>query len=85
MNLAHNIHIESVTLMFIYFRLDVIGLHEFDSVRKRMSVVVRFPNNRVQVLVKGADSSMLSILRYRKRAQQSLAEQDSTGHREPLN
>lgn len=27
-----------------------------------MSVVVRFPNNRVKVLVKGADSSMLSIL-----------------------
>ncbi|KAJ3699609.1 hypothetical protein LUZ61_003314 [Rhynchospora tenuis] len=43
-------------------RLDVIGLHEFDSVRKRMSVVVRFPNNRVKVLVKGADNSMLSIL-----------------------
>ncbi|KAJ3682917.1 hypothetical protein LUZ60_013144 [Juncus effusus] len=43
-------------------RLDVLGLHEFDSVRKRMSVVVRFPNNRVKVLVKGADNSMLSIL-----------------------
>jgi phospholipid-transporting ATPase len=27
-----------------------------------MSVVVRFPDNRVKVLVKGADSSMLSIL-----------------------
>lgn len=43
-------------------RLDVLGLHEFDSVRKRMSVVVRFPNNTVKVLVKGADTSMLSIL-----------------------
>lgn len=43
-------------------RLDVLGLHEFDSVRKRMSVVIRFPNNAVKVLVKGADSSMLSIL-----------------------
>ncbi|XP_072995802.1 phospholipid-transporting ATPase 1-like isoform X1 [Typha latifolia] len=43
-------------------RLDVLGLHEFDSVRKRMSVVIRFPNNSVKVLVKGADSSMLSIL-----------------------
>lgn len=43
-------------------RLDVLGLHEFDSVRKRMSVVIRFPNNAVKVLVKGADTSMLSIL-----------------------
>uniref|UniRef100_A0A2P2MSF1 Phospholipid-transporting ATPase n=1 Tax=Rhizophora mucronata TaxID=61149 RepID=A0A2P2MSF1_RHIMU len=43
-------------------RFDVLGMHEFDSVRKRMSVVVRFPNNAVKVLVKGADTSMLSIL-----------------------
>ncbi|PIA38539.1 hypothetical protein AQUCO_02700029v1 [Aquilegia coerulea] len=43
-------------------RLEVLGLHEFDSVRKRMSVVIRFPNNSVKVLVKGADTSVLSIL-----------------------
>ncbi|XP_043716778.1 phospholipid-transporting ATPase 1-like isoform X2 [Telopea speciosissima] len=43
-------------------RLDVLGLHEFDSVRKRMSVVIRFPNGAVKVLVKGADTSMFSIL-----------------------
>lgn len=43
-------------------RFDVLGLHEFDSVRKRMSVVIRYPNNTVKVLVKGADTSMLSIL-----------------------
>nr|KJB27655.1 hypothetical protein B456_005G003800 [Gossypium raimondii]KJB27656.1 hypothetical protein B456_005G003800 [Gossypium raimondii]KJB27657.1 hypothetical protein B456_005G003800 [Gossypium raimondii]KJB27658.1 hypothetical protein B456_005G003800 [Gossypium raimondii] len=43
-------------------RLDVLGLHEFDSVRKRMSVVIRFPDNTVKVLVKGADSTMFSIL-----------------------
>ena len=40
----------------------MLGLHEFDSVRKRMSVVIRFPDNSVKVLVKGADSSMFSIL-----------------------
>nr|GMC84149.1 phospholipid-transporting ATPase 1-like [Ipomoea batatas] len=44
-------------------RLDVLGLHEFDSVRKRMSVVIKLPNNTVKVLVKGADTSMLSILK----------------------
>ncbi|CAN6469461.1 unnamed protein product [Victoria cruziana] len=43
-------------------RLDVLGLHEFDSVRKRMSVIVRFPDGSVKVLVKGADSSILNIL-----------------------
>ncbi|KAK6118186.1 hypothetical protein DH2020_048087 [Rehmannia glutinosa] len=43
-------------------RLDVLGLHEFDSVRKRMSVVIRFPTDTVKVLVKGADTSMFSIL-----------------------
>ncbi|CAA0836192.1 Phospholipid-transporting ATPase 1 [Striga hermonthica] len=43
-------------------RLDVLGLHEFDSVRKRMSVVIRFPTGGVKVLVKGADTSMFSIL-----------------------
>ncbi|XP_062166085.1 phospholipid-transporting ATPase 1-like isoform X1 [Alnus glutinosa] len=43
-------------------RLDVLGLHEFDSVRKRMSVVIRFPDGAVKVLVKGADTSMFSIL-----------------------
>ncbi|KAH8505874.1 hypothetical protein H0E87_012901 [Populus deltoides] len=43
-------------------RLGVLGMHEFDSVRKRMSVVIRYPNDAVKVLVKGADSSVLSIL-----------------------
>ncbi|KAG5248361.1 phospholipid-transporting ATPase [Salix suchowensis] len=43
-------------------RFGVLGMHEFDSVRKRMSVVIRFPNDAVKVLVKGADTSVLSIL-----------------------
>lgn len=49
-------------ILFVQYRLDVLGLHEFDSVRKRMSVVIRFPDNVVKVLVKGADTSMFSIL-----------------------
>ncbi|KAJ8421880.1 hypothetical protein Cgig2_025507 [Carnegiea gigantea] len=43
-------------------RLDVLGLHEFDSTRKRMSVVVRFPDNTVKLLLKGADTSVFSLL-----------------------
>ena len=59
-----NLCIHSLVFSFFYVqcRLDLLGLHEFDSVRKRMSVVIRFPNNTVKVLVKGADSSMFSIL-----------------------
>uniref|UniRef100_A0A0D6QTP4 Phospholipid-transporting ATPase n=1 Tax=Araucaria cunninghamii TaxID=56994 RepID=A0A0D6QTP4_ARACU len=43
-------------------RFDVLGLHEFDSDRKRMSVIVRCPDKTLKLLVKGADSSMLGII-----------------------
>ncbi|XVF29726.1 hypothetical protein REPUB_Repub15cG0147100 [Reevesia pubescens] len=70
-------------------RLDVLGLHEFDSVRKRMSVVIRFPDNSVKVLVKGADTTMLSILargaegddQIRRATQSHLTEYSSEGLR----
>ncbi|KAG6744392.1 hypothetical protein POTOM_053112 [Populus tomentosa] len=74
----------------VKFRFGVLGMHEFDSVRKRMSVVIRFPNNAVKVLVKGADTSVLSILakdsgmddRARRAATQShLTEYSSQGLR----
>ena len=32
---------------------------EFDSTRKRMSVVVRYPSGRVLLVTKGAESSVL--------------------------
>jgi len=34
---------------------------DFDNDRKRMSVIVRYPNDQIVLLVKGADSSMLGI------------------------
>ncbi|XP_020583022.1 phospholipid-transporting ATPase 1 [Phalaenopsis equestris] len=43
-------------------RFDILGLHEFDSERKRMSVIVGFPDKTVKIFVKGADSSMFSIM-----------------------
>ncbi|XP_077241181.1 phospholipid-transporting ATPase 1-like [Tasmannia lanceolata] len=43
-------------------RFDVLGLHEFDSDRKRMSVIVGCPDKSVKVFVKGADSSMFSVV-----------------------
>ncbi|WOL16355.1 phospholipid-transporting ATPase 1 [Canna indica] len=43
-------------------RFNVLGLHEFDSDRKRMSVIIVCPNNTVRLFVKGADSSMFGVL-----------------------
>lgn len=43
-------------------RFNVLGLHEFDSDRKRMSVILGFPDKTVKVFVKGADTSMFSVI-----------------------
>lgn len=43
-------------------RFDILGLHEFDSDRKRMSVIVGFPDKTVKIFIKGADSSMFGVL-----------------------
>ncbi|XWS08180.1 hypothetical protein CRYUN_Cryun41cG0057800 [Craigia yunnanensis] len=43
-------------------RFNVLGLHEFDSDRKRMSVILGFPDKSVKVFVKGADTSMFSVM-----------------------
>ncbi|PKU66450.1 phospholipid-transporting ATPase 1 [Dendrobium catenatum] len=43
-------------------RFDILGLHEFDSERKRMSVIVGFPDKTVKIFVKGADSSMFGVM-----------------------
>jgi phospholipid-transporting ATPase len=43
-------------------RFSVLGLHEFDSDRKRMSVILGCPDRTVKVFVKGADTTMLSVI-----------------------
>ncbi|KAA8544851.1 hypothetical protein F0562_019635 [Nyssa sinensis] len=43
-------------------RFNVLGLHEFDSDRKRMSVILGCPDKTVKVFVKGADTSMFSVV-----------------------
>ncbi|CAN8257134.1 unnamed protein product [Cochlearia groenlandica] len=43
-------------------RFNVLGLHEFDSDRKRMSVILGCPDMSVNLFVKGADSSMFSVM-----------------------
>ncbi|KAI9820944.1 MAG: hypothetical protein M1832_003416 [Thelocarpon impressellum] len=44
----------------VYEILDVI---EFSSQRKRMSVIVRFPDHRIYVISKGADSTITELLK----------------------
>ncbi|KAL0455249.1 UNVERIFIED_CONTAM: Phospholipid-transporting ATPase 1 [Sesamum latifolium] len=43
-------------------RFNVLGLHEFDSDRKRMSVILGCPDKTVKVFVKGADTSMFGVI-----------------------
>ncbi|XP_047942456.1 phospholipid-transporting ATPase 1 isoform X3 [Salvia hispanica] len=43
-------------------RFNVLGLHEFDSDRKRMSVIVGCPDQTVKVFVKGADTTMFKVI-----------------------
>nr|XP_043607089.1 phospholipid-transporting ATPase 1-like [Erigeron canadensis] len=43
-------------------RFNVLGMHEFDSDRKRMSVILGYPDGSVKVIVKGADTSMFNII-----------------------
>eukprot|EP00730_Choanoeca_flexa_P018908 TRINITY_DN9220_c0_g1_i1.p1 TRINITY_DN9220_c0_g1~~TRINITY_DN9220_c0_g1_i1.p1 ORF type:complete len:1173 (+),score=384.81 TRINITY_DN9220_c0_g1_i1:188-3706(+) len=41
----------------------VLNTLEFDSTRKRMSVIVRLPNGTIRMLVKGADSAIYDVLK----------------------
>ncbi|KAL2461079.1 Phospholipid-transporting ATPase 1 [Abeliophyllum distichum] len=43
-------------------RYNVLGLHEFDSDRKRMSVILGCPDNTFKVFVKGADTTMFNVI-----------------------
>ncbi|XP_024026238.1 phospholipid-transporting ATPase 1-like isoform X2 [Morus notabilis] len=43
-------------------RFNVLGLHEFDSDRKRMSVILGCPDKTVKVFVKGADTTMFNVI-----------------------
>ncbi|CAK9860551.1 unnamed protein product [Sphagnum jensenii] len=53
-------------------RYEVLGIHEFDSVRKRMSVVVECPDRTIKLLVKGADTSVMDIVATVTEAPQSV-------------
>ncbi|KAL8825692.1 MAG: hypothetical protein Q9191_004257 [Dirinaria sp. TL-2023a] len=48
----------------------ILDLIEFSSNRKRMSIIVRFPDNRICVICKGADSMIMHRLRLAALAQE---------------
>ncbi|MCO5605924.1 hypothetical protein L7F22_060110 [Adiantum nelumboides] len=52
----------SVGVQGVVQRYDLLGCHEFDSVRKRMSVVIRCPDRSIKVLLKGADTTVLDLV-----------------------
>lgn len=40
----------------------ILNVLEFDSARKRMTVIVRLANGTIRALIKGADSAIFDIL-----------------------
>lgn len=52
---------------------EVLDVIEFSSKRKRMSVVVRFPEGRVCVMCKGADTILMQRLKFAKLANERVA------------
>jgi phospholipid-translocating ATPase len=53
---------------------DVLDVIEFSSKRKRMSIIVRFPNGKVCIFCKGADSAVLPRLKNASLAMQKASE-----------
>ena len=54
---------EGAPLVEVYEVLEVI---EFSSKRKRMSIIIRLPNGKICILSKGADTTMIELLRLRE-------------------
>lgn len=63
--------LENEPVFEVYEILDVI---EFSSKRKRMSIIVRMPNNLICIFCKGADSALMQLLRLSSLAINKVAE-----------
>lgn len=60
---------------------EVLDVIEFSSKRKRMSVIVRFPDGRICVVSKGADSIIMQLLRLATLAKQKNLEIEARAQR----
>jgi magnesium-transporting ATPase (P-type) len=54
-------------------KFEVLGINHFDSTRKRMSIIVRLPNNNIELMVKGADSVIFERLAVHMTAEEERA------------
>jgi len=55
-NLQNGLFIEGTPVERVYTRLYIL---DFDSTRKRMSVIARDPSGRIIMITKGAESSVI--------------------------
>ncbi|WAO83715.1 Phospholipid-transporting ATPase [Fusarium falciforme] len=55
-------------------KYEVLDVIEFTSARKKMSIIVRFPDGRISVICKGADSAILPRLKMSQLAKQKANE-----------
>ncbi|CAM1506844.1 Fc.00g064850.m01.CDS01 [Cosmosporella sp. VM-42] len=55
-------------------KYEVLDVIEFSSARKRMSIVVRYPDGRIAIICKGADSAILPRLKLSSLAKQKATE-----------
>lgn len=53
---------------------DILDVIEFSSKRKRMSIIVRFPNGKICIFCKGADSALMPRLKHAALALQKVGE-----------
>ncbi|KAK5148415.1 hypothetical protein LTR04_000654, partial [Oleoguttula sp. CCFEE 6159] len=60
---------------------EVLDIIEFSSKRKRMSAIVRFPDGRICVLTKGADSVVMQLLKLATLANQKVVEIEARASR----
>ncbi|KAF7562215.1 hypothetical protein G7046_g1929 [Stylonectria norvegica] len=60
-------------------KYEILDVIEFSSVRKRMSIVVRYPDGRISIICKGADSAIMPRLKMASLAIQKAKEVRKSG------
>ena len=68
-------NIVEIDAMGVQEKYQLLHVIEFDSTRKRMSVILRLPDGRVRIISKGADNVM--IARISKSARRSIMKHPS--------
>ncbi|KAL9623453.1 MAG: hypothetical protein Q9160_002346 [Pyrenula sp. 1 TL-2023] len=64
----------------VYDSYEILDVIEFTSARKRMSIVVRMPDRRIGIFCKGADSTLMKLLRLSELASSKAGEVERRLH-----